>query len=91
MDFDWDPEKSQNNLKKHGVSFQESTEIWQGPHLEVTEIAKTTKGEKRGATIGLIKGKEYTAIWAARDDKTRLISVRRARDGEKEIFWKKII
>ncbi len=91
MEFEWDPEKSDKNLKGHGVSFQEATEIWQGLHLEVEEIAKTKDGEKRSATIGLIKGDVFTAIWTKRSHVIRLISVRRSRDGEKEIFWKKII
>lgn len=91
MEFEWDPEKSDKNLESHGVTFQEATEIWQGLHLEVEEIAKTKYGEKRSATIGLIKGEVYTAIWTKRSNALRLISVRRARDGEKEIFWKKII
>jgi uncharacterized DUF497 family protein len=91
MKFEWDPEKSKKNLQKHGVTFQESIEIWQGIYLEIDEIAKTKDGEKRGATIGLIKGEVYTAIWTLRGKILRLISVRRSRDGEKEIFWKEII
>lgn len=91
MEFDWDPNKSDQNFENHGVTFQEATEIWQGIHLEVENIAKTKDGEERNATIGLIKGEVYTAIWTKRINAFRLISVRRSRDGEKEIFWKKVI
>lgn len=91
MDFEWDPNKSAFNKKKHGISFKEATEIWQGPHFTANSLARSNDGEERGGTIGLIKGDVYTAIWTKRKKKVRLISVRRSRDGEKEIFWKKIV
>lgn len=90
MEFEWDPEKSKLNQTKHGVSLKNAMEIWQGSHLTVENIAKSKEGETRSATIGLIGSEIFTAIWTQRNGKTRLISVRRARDGEKEIFKKRI-
>ena len=89
--FEWDIEKSVKNKKKHGVSFRESLEIWQCVHLSVEKIATSKNGETRSATIGLIRGRLYTAIWTQRNDKIRIISVRRSRDGEKEIFKDKTV
>ncbi len=84
--FEWDPKKSKQNFQKHGVTFEEATVIWQGICLAVEDIARTSRGEKRSATIGMISGKIYTAIWARRQESIRLISVRRSRDGEKKAF-----
>lgn len=90
MEFEWDPAKSESNRAEHGISFAEALEIWQGMTLTVPEIAKSRDGEQRGATIGFVRGEIYTAIWTIRSGSVRLISVRRARHGEKEIYCKKI-
>ncbi|TVQ77465.1 MAG: BrnT family toxin [Bradymonadales bacterium] len=90
LQFEWDPKKSNANKKKHGVSFKEAIQLWNGPHLTVDSIAKSEDGEERGATIGFLANELYTAIWTKRKNKRRLISVRRSRDGEKKVFWNKI-
>ncbi len=90
MEFEWDPAKSESNCVKHGISFAQALEIWQGLTVTVPEIAKSCDGEQRGATLGLVRGEVYTAIWTIRSGYVRLISVRRARHGEKEIYYKKI-
>ena len=90
-EFDWDANKSAANKKKHGVSFKEATEIWSSVHITVSNLARSQDGEKRGATIGIIGSRLYTAIWTKRKDKLRLISVRSARDGEKRIYRKKTL
>jgi uncharacterized DUF497 family protein len=89
-EFEWDPEKSEANKSKHGISFSEASQLWHGPHLTVNSIARSEEGEERSATIGLVAGDVYTAVWTKKDQRIRLISVRRARDGEKKIFWNKI-
>lgn len=88
--FEWDEHKSSENQKKHNASFEDTTLIWQGLHVTVDSIAYTVGGEVRNASIGLIRDKLFTAIWTERNEKIRLISVRRARDGEEKIYWKKI-
>jgi uncharacterized DUF497 family protein len=35
MEFEWNPDKAKPNLKKHGVSFQEATTVFNNP-LSVT-------------------------------------------------------
>ena len=90
-DFEWDAEKSKANTKKHGISFAQATEIWNGVHLTVDDIARSRDGERRGAAIGWVGDKLYTAIWTVRAGRTRLISVRRARDGETEAYYAKAL
>ena len=90
MEFEWDIEKSEQNQEKHGVSFDESVVIWETTRLEVENLAYSEDGEKRSATIGWIETKLYVAIWTKRHEKIRIISVRRARKNEEEIFFKKI-
>ena len=86
MDIEWDGCKSKQNEEKHGVDFVRALEIWRGYHLEVDGIARSVDGEERGATVGLVGGEVYTALWTRRSSCLRLISVKRARKREKEVF-----
>jgi uncharacterized DUF497 family protein len=88
MEFEWDPAKAQHNQQKHGVSFEEAVAIWDGIHVNVQDIARSNDGERRSATMGWIGNKVYMAIWTKRGGRIRLISVRRARPHEEEIFEK---
>ena len=51
--------QSQNLSHQTWDSFSQALEIWQGVTLSVPEIAKSADGEKRGATIGVVKGEIY--------------------------------
>lgn len=89
IEFEWDENKNQVNRDKHGVSFEEAKEIWMQDYMEVQELVHPKGEEVRNATMGLIGGEVYVAIWTLRENRIRLISVRRARDYEKEAFNKK--
>lgn len=90
MFFEWDIQKNVLNQNKHGVCFEEATAIWENIHVEIEGVAHADGGETRNATLGLIEKKIYVAIWANRNNKIRLISVRRARKNEQKIYYKKI-
>lgn len=90
MFFEWDEQKNVLNQIKHGVCFEEATTIWGDIHVENAGIAHTNRGESRNATLGLIEKKVYVVIWTNRNNKIRLISVRRAGKNEQKIYYKKI-
>ena len=83
MIFEFDPGKSDANRKKHGVDFIEAQKLWQGPYIE---IPARDEAERRRLVIGRIAGKYFSAIVTHRSAAIRIISVRRARDDEKEIY-----
>ncbi len=82
--FEFDEEKSSANLKKHGMDFQNAQEIWDDPDL--LEFRAKTSDESRYLLIGRIGGKHWSAIVTYREDKIRLISVRRSRKSEMELY-----
>ena len=90
MEFDWDPAKNAENERKHGVSFADAVGLWDDLYVEVEEIAYSEDGEQRNAILGRLSGKIYVAIWTKRGEVIRLISVRRARKNEEEVFFDKI-
>ena len=84
MEFESDPNKSVSNRTKHGIDFQEAQELWNDPHL--LEIEARSTDEPRFLLIGAIKGKHWSAVVTYREDKVRIISVRRSRKEEVELY-----
>ena len=84
MDFEFDPRKSKRNKQKHGIDFIEAQALWDDPDL--LEIPVQTIDEPRYLVIGLIQGKHWSGVITYRGKKTRIISVRRSRKEEKEIY-----
>lgn len=85
MQFDWDPAKSVSNEAKHGLSLASATALWVGP---VLTIPSKNPGEMRHLAIGLIVENYWTVVYAPRGNSFRLISARRSRKNEKELFEK---
>lgn len=83
-EFEFDIPKSENNKKKHGIDFYEAQELWEDP--DFIEIPLITTDEKRFLVIGKISEKCWSAIITYRSEKVRLISVRRSRKEEVEIY-----
>jgi len=84
VEFDFDARKSEENKGKHGIDFVEVQALWDDPDL--IEIPARTVDEPRYVVIGRIKDKHWSSIITYRDDKIRIISVRRSRKEEVEIY-----
>lgn len=84
MKFEYDPEKSAANLAKHGIDFETAQSLWLDPDL--LELKAKTVDEPRIMVIGKIEDKHWSAIVTYRDASIRLISVRRSRDKEIDIY-----
>jgi uncharacterized DUF497 family protein len=84
MDFEFDLKKSASNKKKHGIDFEEAQELWLDPHL--LEIEARSTDEPRFLLIGKIGSKYWSAVVTYRDDKVRIISVRRSRKEEVDLY-----
>lgn len=84
LDFDFDEAKSKANLAKHGLDFRAAQELWDDPDL--LEIRAKSNNEGRFLLIGRISGKHWSAVVTYRDEKIRLISVRRSRKAEVALY-----
>lgn len=84
MEFEFDPRKNQKNREKHGFDFVEAEALWDDPNA--IGFPARSDDEERFVLIAKSKGKHWVAFYTLRDDKIRLISVRRARKGEKEVY-----
>ncbi|MCP8900367.1 BrnT family toxin [Gilvimarinus xylanilyticus] len=82
--FEYDSTKSQANLEKHGIDFDDVQELWQDSG--VVEIDAKTIDEPRTLVIGYIGTKLWSAIITYREGAIRIISVRRARKSEVALY-----
>lgn len=84
MEFEFDPEKSIANREKHGIDFQQARAIWDD--ADYIEIPLTTTDEVRYMVIGMVEGKVWSGIITYRSESIRIISVRRSRKEEIELY-----
>ncbi len=84
MAFEYDPKKSQTNREKHGIDFEDAQAIWSDE--ERLEIPAKTLDELRYLVIGKINGKHWSAVITYRGENIRIISARRSRDEEIELY-----
>lgn len=82
--FEFDPNKSESNLQKHGIDFVDAQAIWQDS--DFIEVTAKSDDEPRALVIGMIGGKHWSAIITYRSDRIRIISVRRSRDSEVALY-----
>ena len=84
MNFEYDENKSLSNKQKHGIDFEEAKLLWDDDRM--VELTAFYEDEKRFINIGKINAKFYTAITTMRNGKIRIISARRSRKKEIEIY-----
>ncbi len=82
--FEYDENKSQSNLVKHGINFIEAQKLWDDPNL--LEIPVKTQDEQRFMVIAKINNKNWSGVITYRDQNIRLISVRRSRKEEVDLY-----
>ena len=82
--FEFDDEKSIANKEKHGIDFHDAQRLWSDPYL--LEFPARSDDEPRFLLIGRIAEKYWTAVITYRNGQVRLISVRRSRKKEVELY-----
>jgi len=83
IDFEFDPAKSEANVREHGIDFLAAQELWRD--LALLEIPARTTGEPRFLVIALLRGRHWSAVITYRGPTVRLISVRRSRPEEVQL------
>jgi len=84
MRYEYDRNKSLSNKQKHGIDFEEAKLLWNDDKM--VEILTSYEDEERFISIGKIASKFYTIVTTLRGDKIRIISARRSRQKEIEIY-----
>lgn len=84
FEFEFDENKSRSNKLKHGVDFVEAQVLWQDN--DRIEVPARTANEPRLVIVGKIGSKVWAAIVTYCNGRTRIISARRARQQEVELY-----
>ncbi|HEX3108406.1 MAG TPA: BrnT family toxin, partial [Thermoanaerobaculia bacterium] len=83
----WNPKKAAQNLRKHGVSFDEAREVLDHPLTRVVPDLRHSRAEDRYFAIGDAVGGHVLAIaYTIRDDSAWIISARRATPSESRSY-----
>ena len=84
MEVEFDAAKSAASKRKHGIDFNEATQLWDLPHR--IEIPARTIDEARFMVIGTIGDRHWSAVVTYRGEKIRIISVRASRREEVALY-----
>ncbi len=86
MEFEFDPAKAQANLRKHGVSFSHAEQALRDS-MAVTIEDPDAIGEQRFVSLGMdALGRVLVVVHTQREERTRVISARKASRGESEQY-----
>lgn len=86
--FEWDPNKAHTNAHKHGVTFEEATEVFNDSMALTVFDDESSDDEDRWATLGQVKGRHCLVVvhtYRSHDEETvtiRFISARPATKNE---------
>ncbi len=84
MEFEFDPNKSAANRAKHGIDFVQARALWDDSGR--VEVPARTVGEPRSLVVGRIADLHWSAVVTYRDQRVRVISVRRSRPEEVSLY-----
>ena len=86
-EFEWDTEKAESNLQKHGVSFEEAATVFFDPLSLTIPDPLHSDEENRFVTTGLSnQHRQLVVVHSDSDDRIRIISVRLATSSERKKY-----
>ena len=87
MRFEWDDNKAESNILKHGITFEEAVTVFADPYLLFTEDSKNSDREEREWAIGESEnGSILVVVFTMREEKIRIISARKATKRERKRY-----
>ena len=87
MSVEYDPAKARGNLRKHGVSFAHAEQALRDPSAFTIEDPDSPS-EQHFVTLGTdALGRVLVVVHTQREDRTRIISVRKASRGEAARYY----
>jgi uncharacterized DUF497 family protein len=84
--YEWDEAKNRANFVKHGLDFADAKKVFAGPCVTFADD-RFDYGEERLITLGLLVARVVVIAHALRgEDRTRIISMRKATRREQKIY-----
>ena len=87
LKFEWDPQKAESNLAKHGVPFEEAATVFGDPLGRITDDPRHSADEERFVLLGLSQQQHLLAVmFVEREEAIRIFSARRAMPRERRDY-----
>ncbi len=93
MVFNWDPKKAEQNLRKHGVAFEEAQTVFYDEHALQLDDPDQAVGEERFLMLGVSGALRILTVChcvRAHGDEIRIISARKALKAEQKEYWERL-
>jgi uncharacterized DUF497 family protein len=86
MEFEWDPEKAERNMVKHGVSFEYAARVFLDPSRVDIQDRRRNYSEERRVLLGKIDQRVFAIAYTSRRGVSRIISARKANPREQRHY-----
>jgi len=87
--FEWDKWNISKSYKKHGITSNETEEVFLDEAVKIENDVRHQEQEERYIAIGeTTENKILLVVFTIRKDKIRIISGRKAKKKEKEVYQK---
>jgi len=87
-EFEWDVQKASLNLRKHGVAFKDAQLVFNDLFATHSFDVDANYVEQRMIATGTVNGVLLTVVYTERDERTRLISARKATKHEQREYYR---
>lgn len=85
--FEWDAQKAQDNVKKHGVGFDEALTVFADPLANIFDDPDHSSDERRELIIGHSAAQRLLIVsFTERGRRTRIIGAREATPRERKAY-----
>lgn len=85
VEFEWNENKANSNIRKHGVTFAEAAEVFFDPFYQAGDAS--IDDEERKFIIGYsLSERILLVVYIERGEYTRIISARRATRHERKLY-----
>jgi len=89
VDYEWDPDKAKQNLRKHGVTFADAVAVLEDDRA-MTIRDYVGEAEERWVTLGMDGlGRVLVVVYTWRGERLRMITARRATPAERRQYEEK--
>ena len=86
-EFEWDAKKANENLKKHGVAFEEALTVFADPLARIFDDPDHSEDERRELIIGHSANQRPLVVgFTEREARTRIIGAREATAHERRDY-----
>ncbi len=89
MVYEWDDEKRQTNIRKHGIDFIGVESAFDDVRWTIMDD-RFDYGEIRSVTFAFLESRVVTIVHADTETVRRIISIRKATPNEQRKFYKEI-